>query len=1675
MNVKFWLLLVLFLIINAAGWAVFLAQQHSAVMRQAATAIPKPLPKQSSAPGSEGASKPVAVAPSRSQQTGNQDAVSEEKKDTTRQNFHLTFFSALADFDNSVVRVHFNKKFKAQNLAALVSCTPAATFAVAVEDDYDWDGRKGQLLLCGDFVPGEKYRFSFNKELEAIDGTCLGEEKSFSLLIPPRQPTLRIGVEGRYIPPGGDYLIPVQTVNMSQVKARVVRVPAQNIVQFAVKDSRVYPWENGDSIAAELGTDERTRTFSLQLPKDKPGTTLLDLRDCLPEARCGVFLLSLQGTASQGLPKGRHYEDSDLLKSDRLFCLSDIGLSAQHSGNTLLVWATSLSQGMPLPGVQLKLYRSNNVIASTTTTDAHGLARLSFPEQDKSRTTEAPPFLLVASTADESDSTFLPIHEQTLVQTINKNERTYLARGECEAFVFTNSGIYRHGDPIHAQVLLRDDSGHAPEPFPLTLEICKPNGDVFKTISLMPDAQGAAISEKALVIPDTQPSGQWMLKVSTAGKNRPLGMRHFIVETFVPPQIRVAVKSLPENVEVGNTIGFTVGSEFFFGRPAFGLTAEATAVFADAPFVPKGWEGYSFGRYGVEKSVNQTRYFPSKKLNANGEAKFELNLQDGRTNLGEPSTAVKVTIEGTVIEPGGRPVSTRGSTVYPPFPFYIGLRREATPFAPSGRAAIFHIAAVRPDGTRYAVPVAAKAVLNRLSTIHNYRKERHRYEWTVETVRQPVSTQEIQLPVGTDVPISLHVPSDGHYELLVTHATSRAGSSLVFYAAKDTASLAAVRADSADSPLEIFFEKDSAMPGETLQATVKSPVTGTALVTMRNAQYERAFTLPVTVGKTETFPIEITDALYPGVDVSVVVVRPAKPITALAAWRAHRFFATRTLSVFRPQAGLSVSVNAGARIVDGGSIVDARVAVKDARDKSPVDGFVTLLLMDEGVLTLTNEPLPSPDAFFAASRYMPVNVHDMFNRLFPALREVPAVLSTDAIAGGGGESAVLRRLSPPVPTRRFKPLSFWSPRIPVKDGVAQASFSLPEFSGEVRLTAVAWTASASGSAKQQAKIKPHIVAKADAPRFLAPGDQASLSLSIYNESGGDAEITVHAKADGAGTFAEGQGTVSQFLLAAGASKTLRPRLVAKLSSTDNHVIVSFTVAGAGEKHVETVEIPVRLPVAWETHAAFGTLQPGEEKTFSLQDSSLNMLAMRKVRLSANPGVELAPALRYLTQYPYGCLEQTVSSVFPLVFAYGEVAAVLAGDADFKNLSTGFVEAALERLKTMQSHGCFSVWPEGGEVRPSLASNEYALYAMHFMAEAKRVGFKFASGLHIMRDYFNREVFESRSSSLRDRAHFCHVLASLGTPDTNAMFRLMYEVDKLDVCSLAHFARALALASNVPHATAVMEKIKTPATVEELSLSVLAMLEIQPDAPQVLEWLARLASLRDAQSGHWQTTWENAHALMAFAAYSRRTTTPASSISFEIKGPNGFTRTGVAIPKAVAQVKGGGQIFLKNTGASVIYFSVETTAIPHDSAGTLENGLRVSRQFHDLDGKLLDASSLKVGQTIIVGLGLERLGTMEALSDLVIQELLPACLEVQPGALFQNAPWISSSSWVTNMEVRDDRVLVFGSLSKERENRVFYRANVVSSGEFALPAPVAEAMYRPEFRARGASGTLKIME
>jgi uncharacterized protein YfaS (alpha-2-macroglobulin family) len=669
-------------------------------------------------------------------------------------------------------------------------------------------------------------------------------------------------------------------------------------------------------------------------------------------------------------------------------------------------------------------------------------------------------------------------------------------------------------------------------------------------------------------------------------------------------------------------------------------------------------------------------------------------------------------------------------------------------------------------------------------------------------------------------------------------------------------------------------------------------------------------------------------------------------------------------------------------------------------------------VVDEGINLLTDERTPDPVSCFASPRLAIKPLYDIYHRVLPVLGEDR--LRVGGVKTGGGAGAEMLGRVSPVPTRRFKPLAMWSAPLAVgADGKGEWKAQLPEFVGEVRVTVVAWSDSASGAASVQTKVTPKVVSMPDAPRFVAPGDVFEVSLPIYRKDGNS-----HA-----------EGMVEYSIIAGGkevaAGKVAlevdgHTNVVARVAAPDapGELDIVYRVSGMGETHDQTIHLPVRPAVAWVETAGVRRVESSKLKVESANGAE-NPFEKYSERVYDSPVGEYESALRWLAEYRHGCLEQTSSRVFPLVGA-GEVLASISPAAP------DAVATGVRRVESMVRSTDFVMWPD---CNYAPWDPEVSLYAAHFLVEAERSGCALNRAARERVFAFLKRWAMSTNDTVS--AYACHTLALARRPEKDRMLRLYDASTNLTLLSRARLARAFALSGDRRRAGALLASNVAPSSVKDAAFSVLALLEMDPDDARILPLVEYINSRRDRARFCWGTTGDNAHALLAIGAYFRRH--PAKA------GEKFVSWRKLSLPKP-------GEVKDESSGISI------------------------ARRFARPEGGEANLADLERGEMLVVELEL-RSDDERVLSDLVVEDLFPACFEPVHGSVVQTTP-----SWVMRSDARDDRMLVFSKkfrLHKGEAVTFRYPVRVVSCGEYVLPGPSVEAMYHPELHARLAPSRVAI--
>jgi hypothetical protein len=180
--------------------------------------------------------------------------------------------------------------------------------------------------------------------------------------------------------------------------------------------------------------------------------------------------------------------------------------------------------------------------------------------------------------------------------------------------------------------------------------------------------------------------------------------------------------------------------------------------------------------------------------------------------------------------------------------------------------------------------------------------------------------------------------------------------------------------------------------------------------------------------------------------------------------------------------------------------VKANAAVRSRTHQKVVvraepDSYVTLAAVDNGVLQVSDFVTPNPYDHFYGKKALEVSGFDIYPLLFPELK---ARLSS---TGGDGEAEMDKR-SNPMPNKRIKIVSYWSGSVKASgSGEENFEFDVPQFSGELRLMAVAYKDASFGSSEWSMKVADPIVLSTGLPRFLSPQDTVTVPVTISNTTG----------------------------------------------------------------------------------------------------------------------------------------------------------------------------------------------------------------------------------------------------------------------------------------------------------------------------------------------------------------------------------------------------------------------------------------------------------------------------------------------------------------------------------------------------------------------------------------------
>jgi alpha-2-macroglobulin len=168
------------------------------------------------------------------------------------------------------------------------------------------------------------------------------------------------------------------------------------------------------------------------------------------------------------------------------------------------------------------------------------------------------------------------------------------------------------------------------------------------------------------------------------------------------------------------------------------------------------------------------------------------------------------------------------------------------------------------------------------------------------------------------------------------------------------------------------------------------------------------------------------------------------------------------------------------------------------------------------------------------------------------------------------------------------------------------------------------------------------------------------------------------------------------------------------------------------------------------------------------------------------------------------------------------------------------------------------------------------------------------------------------------------------------------------------------------------------------------------------------------------------------------------------------------------------VSVTNQSAAVLFAEVAVEGYPIKPLVPRDDRISIERSWWSGEGAALATRQFKAGDTLLVRL---RVSAKQRIKDALVVERIPAGMEVENLNLSQGARAADFSVDGVNIgaaqkdarikysEYRDDRFVAAVELSGQKID-LFYLLRVVTPGQYGVPAPFAEDMYRPELRGVG---------
>jgi uncharacterized protein YfaS (alpha-2-macroglobulin family) len=1563
----------------------------------------------------------------------------------------------------------------AETISRWISVAPVPEkFKAEVEGD--------TVTLRGDFALGPKYRVTTKAGLPAREPFKLERAQTNDLVFKQIASRLYFEDFATHQHRSGTRRFRLLSVNVPRIRVRA-RLFTGDTTPVAIKAYDKYEEYSDDRAPDEMYTRVDVdklpgqviweRELKTAASVDKPETLPLSWDEILGEHKTGAVLLTAESIDPVTAERKR-------VGTQAVVQLTDIGSvwKRDSSGHTLHLF--SLITGQGLAGVQLRLLDTEQKQLGEAVTDAQGGAHLPYVSESRwvYAQREGDGHLIAINSGDAS----VPLYRLGVSDDYGDEV------DPSAIFLFTERGVYKPGDVVHLKGIARnlnENQSTLPAGKKVTVRVHDAKErEIFKKAVTLSEF-GSFAEEVAIPNGSVGKYRVAALVVDDDKEHTLVGNCDFQVQEYRPNAFEISIPA-PPAASGPLALDLSVTAKYFMGKPLVKARLTWSLVARDDSFRPEGLADFAFGN-AIENSQLNTALDRISQFNAQGEAEVDASgvakiaTQLPINSKAPQPRAAKLLCEVTDLSQ--QTVSESRAFIQHSSDYYFGLRRFDA-LLKEGNPLPIELIAVGSDGKILAAAVKSKLRLtritwqtNRLAAAGDTTEFENKPELHLEWERDLTTTPGL----GADRKPNVATISDGmagkpgQYLLEATGKDAQGHdilTSITFEVAGPGETAWNYRNPYA---IDLVTDKESYGPGQTATILVKTPIAGDALVTVERDRVLRSFVTRLD-GNAPSVQVPLTETDAPNVFVSVMLLRGANDSPRKIKTPEYRIGYCE-VKVARPNDKLAVSVKPSSPTAKPGEKVQLDAEVRDVNGKAAADSEVVLFAVDEGILSLTGYKTPDPLAFFNQRRRLAVQT----SLTLPTLLKEEADESDFAnkgylIGDGKGGPSLLEGLR-----KNFLACAFWNATLRTDgQGRVHAEFTAPDSLTRYRVIAIAATKQNQfGTGESAVEISKPIMLEASLPRFGNLGDKLVLRAVLHNNTDVAGEAEVELQLDATAKATETKRHVN--LPAKGSIPLDFPAELIATGHAKWRWSARFTGGPNGElTDALQSELEVNYPAPLIREVQTKRIESNEAELARISDPQI-LEGNGKIDVNvANTRVtEIRESVRQLLHYPYGCVEQTTSSLLPWLTVRdlrAKIPELAKNDAEVAQV----VNRGVNLLLSMQtSSGGLSYWPGGRE--PMLWGSAYGGLAL---ALAQKQKFPVpAEETKKLFGYLSEQLRgtakDATGYGLSDRCLAVYTLAIAGKPEPAYHDLLFQKRAKLSAEDRALVALAV-IESKGPKSM-IDELLRAPAgndgyleqffgsVARENALHLMAWTLHQPASPRVDELATELFSRRS--NGHWSTTQANAWSVLALSTYLRKIETGDRNASGEIRWANATAPFAVseANPLATAtfpiETKGAAEpIRLTKTGDQV-FSEMTAEARPKLIEQPRQNrGYSIMRRYAKLgdDGKLSGAENLRVGDRVLVTLDIAVPGRA---TYLAVADPLPGVFEaINPAFKSQEvaAGETLGAEWVSDYrELRTDRALFFSDLLYPGQYTLRYLARVISAGDVIAPAAKIEEMYHPE--------------